>query len=163
MDKREKLIKYINIIKMFSFVFGYIMFFVASNSFGDVAGVVLGVVATVGFWWIIRNEQTRLIGESIASEIKMAISEEGNIDNFIEIKRIKKGLIARVYLVNARERSAIVHKAIAYKLERSKYKKYLWVMQLTDMTSEEDLGATQKLLNSELIEELMKKHKGDKK
>lgn len=103
MNKREKLIKYINIIKMFSFVFGYIMFFVASNSFGDVAGVILGVVATVGFWWIIRNEQTRLIGESIASEIKMAISEEGNIDNFIEIKRLKKGLIARVYLVNARE------------------------------------------------------------
>lgn len=36
-------------------------------------------------------------------------------------------------------------------------------MQLTDMTSEEDLSATQKFLNSELIEELMKKHKGDKK
>ena len=40
-------------------------------------------------------------------------------------------------------------------------KKYLWVMQLTDMPGRDDFKETQQRLNEQLLEELMRKRKGE--
>ncbi len=135
------------------------MFALILDSFGTFISSLFSAMAIVAFWNIVKNEQTRLIGQTIADEIKKAISEAGNIDNMIEIKRMKSGIIARVYLINARERAQIVHRSIANRMEHCTFKKYLWIMQLTDMPGKGALRETQKILNEQLLEELSKKRR----
>ena len=93
---------------------------------------------------------------------KEAISIAGNIESFIEIKRMRSGIIARVYLINAKERAAAVHKSISRRIEQCDLKKYLWVMQMTDMPAASSLSEMQKKLNEQLIEELLRRRKGDR-
>ncbi len=132
------------------------------EAFGNIISVILAVVAAVSFWVMMRSEQTRLIGQTIAKEIKEAISETGNVESYIEIKRLKSGIIARVYLINGRDKVSAVHRAITRRLEECTFKKYLWIMQLTDMPGKGALKETQRMLNDQLLEELMSKRKGDK-
>lgn len=157
----EKTVKIVGISKWLCFPLGYIMFFCTQGSFGSIISIILAVVATVSFWAMMRSEQTRLIGQSIAKEIKDAISETGNVESYIEIKRLKSGIIARVYLINARDKVTEVHRAITRRLDECTFKKYLWIMQLTDMPGKGALKETQRMLNDQLLEELMSKHKGD--
>lgn len=135
MEKTVKTVKAVGIVKWICFPLGYLMYFCTRGSFGEVAAVLLAIFATVIFWALMRNEQRNLIGHTIATQIKEAISEISNAENFIEIKKLKSGIIARVYLINAKDQVAVVHKAISAKMEKSVFKKYLWVMQLTDMPS----------------------------
>ena len=84
------------------------------------------------------------------------------MESYIEIKRLKSGIIARVYLINGRDKVSAVHRAITRRLEECTFKKYLWIMQLTDMPGKGALKETQRMLNDQLLEELMSKRKGDK-
>ncbi len=155
----EKKVKRLGFLKWLSIPLGFIMFALTFDSFGTFISSLFSAMAIVAFWNVVKNEQTRLIGQTIADEIKKAISEAGNIDNMIEIKRMKSGIIARVYLINARERAQIVHRFIANRMEHCTFKKYLWIMQLTDMHGKGALRETQKILNEQLLEELSKKRR----
>jgi hypothetical protein len=157
----EKTVKIVGISKWLCFPMGYVMYYFTFSSFGLAAAIVLAVIATVAFWLILRREETRLIGQNIAMSIRAAIDETANVDNFIEIKRMKSGIIARVYLINARESAAAVQNAIKRRIDESSFKKYLWVMQLTDMASRNDLAQTQKILNDQLLEQLVHHHSTD--
>ena len=158
----EKAVNVIGFMRWLAFPLGYVMLFATRESFGDTAGLCLGTIAAVSFWVLMRKEQSRLIGQTIAAEIKRAISATGNIESFIEIKRMRSGIIARVYLINAKEKAAMVHKEISRRIEQCTLKKYLWVMQLTDMPEAASLAEMQKRLNEQLIEELLKRRKGDR-
>ncbi len=158
----EKTVKIISISKWLCFPLGCIMFFCTQESFGSIISAILAIIAAVSFWLMMRSEQTRLIGQTIAREIKEAISETGNVESYIEIKRLKSGIIARVYLINGRDKVSAVHRAITNRLDECTFKKYLWIMQLTDMPGKGALKATQRMLNDQLLEELMSKRKGDK-
>ena len=158
----EKAVKIIGMMKWLGLPLGYIMLFATRESFGDIAGICLGTIAAVSFWILMQKEQSRIIGQTIAREIKEAISSAGNVDSFIEIKRMRGGIIARVYLINAKERAMAIHSAIARRIEQCDLKKYLWVMQMTDMPEAASLREMQKKLNEQLIDELLRRRKGDR-
>ncbi|MGF6375209.1 hypothetical protein M2140_000243 [Clostridiales Family XIII bacterium PM5-7] len=158
----ERGVRLIGALKWLSLPLGYVMYLFTVDSFGDITAGLLSVAAMISFWMLVRNQETTMIGETIVRDIKEAISETGNVDNFVEIKRLKNGIVARVYLINAKQRAAVIHKAITRKIDGNAYKKYLWVMQLTDMPERGALKETQKLLNDQLLDELMRKRKGDK-
>ena len=153
--------KAIGMAKWLCIPLGSIMYFGTVNSFGHYAACLLCLAATIGFFQLMRGEQGRLIGESIADDIRAAIKEVGGVESLIEIKRLKSGILARVYLVNAREKAIFVHKAVTRKLDGCSMKKYLWVMQLTDMADKDDFKETQQRLNEQLLEELMRKRRGE--
>lgn len=150
-------IKLYGILKWLCFIPGTVMYIFTIDSFGYMISALCTIIATVAFYHIMDKEQTRRIGLSIAGEIKKAIAETGNVDNLIEIKKVKSGIIARVYLINARERAQIIQRAITNHLSNSEFKRYLWIMQLTDMPGKSFLRDRQRLLNDELIEELTKR------
>lgn len=131
------------------------MFYFTSQSFGNIIAIILGVIAMVVFWALMRREETRLIGQNIAIAIRNAIKATADVENFIEIKRVKSGIIARVYLINAKDSVAAVQKAVKRAIDASKMKKYLWVMQLTDIASRDELAQTQKILNDQLYDQLV--------
>lgn len=153
----EKTVKIIGLTKWLCFPLGYIMLFFTRDSFGDMTAACLSIIATVSFWAMVRNEQVRLIGQYIAKDIRDAISEISNVENMIEIKKLKSGIIARVYLINAKDKVTVIHRAIANKLNDCTFKKYLWIMQLTDMPGKSALKETQRMLNEQLLDELTKK------
>ena len=157
----EKQVKVMGLAKWLCIPMGMIMYYGTVNSFGHYAACFLCLAATVGFWMLMRGEQGRIIGETIADDIKEAIKEVDGVESFIEIKRLKSGILARVYLVNAREKAIFVHKSIQRKLDDCSMKKYLWVMQLTDMPGKDDFKETQKRLNEQLSEEVLRKRKGE--
>lgn len=157
----EKQVKAMGLVKWLCVPLGMIMYYGTVNSFGHYAACALCLAATIGFWMLVRGEQSRMISETIADDIKAAIKEIEGVESFIEIKRLKSGILARVYLVNAREKAIFVHRSIQRKLEDCSMKKYLWVMQLTDMPEKEDFKETQQRLNEQLIEEVLRKRKGE--
>ncbi len=157
----EKTVRTIGMLKWLGFPLGGVMFFFTSQSFGIAAGIVLGAVAGLSFWILMKNEQSRLIGQTIANVIRQAISETANVDSLIEIKRLRSGIIARVYLINAREKVATIHQAVAKRMEACSLKRYLWIMQMTDMPRRSALRETQKMLNEKLLEEILSRHRGD--
>ena len=157
----ERQVKVIGLAKWLCVPLGSIMYFGTVNSFGHFAACILCLAATMGFWLLMRGEQGRLIGETIADDIRAAIKEVGNVESVIEIKRLKSGILARVYLVDAKEKAIFVHRAITRKLDGCSMKKYLWVMQLTDMPGRDDFKETQQRLNEQLLEELLRKRKGE--
>lgn len=156
MKSSDKWIKVLNIGKWAAFLFGIIMYMGTRGSFGETLATFLAIIATVAFFSIARNEETRQIGKNIAEVIEDAISRVDMIQSVIEIKRIKKGLIARVYFINARDKSKLLHMAISKGLERCKYSRYIWMMQMTNMNSVDDLKTTQRALNDQLIDALLK-------
>lgn len=159
----EKTVKIIGWLKWLSFFFGYIMYVFTADSFGEFAAVLLAAAAAVSFWILISREKARLIGQTIAGEIRAAISEaDRNVENFIEIKRLRSGIIARIYLIGAEDKVTLIHKAVARRMENCSLKKYLWVLQMTDMPQKSALPETRKILNEQLIDELLRRDRGDR-
>ncbi|MGN0659991.1 MAG: hypothetical protein ACI4LA_10365 [Emergencia sp.] len=157
----EKTVRIIEYLKWLCLPLGGIMYLGTYRSFGTAAGCFLGAAAGAAFWILMRSERSRLIGQTIASEIKEAILSAANVESLIEIKRLKSGIIARVYLINAREKASDVQNAVARRMENCTFKKYLWVMQLTDMPGREALRETQRMLNDQLVEELLRRRRED--
>ncbi len=145
------------ILRWLSFPLGSIMYFFTRDSFGELIGIVLCVIAAAAFWLLVGSERSRLIGQTIVSEIRRAISETANVESYIEIKRMRSGIIARVYLINARDKAVMIHRSIARRLDDCALKEYLWIMQLTDIPGINAISETRKILNEQLIEELLRK------
>jgi len=156
-DRMEKAIRAMGFLKWLGFPLGYIMYFFTKDSFGEVIGMILCVIAAAAFWLLMVSERSRIIGQTIVSEIRLAISETANVESFIEIKTLRSGVIARVYLINARDKAAMIHRSIARRMDGCDLKKYLWIMQLTDIPGINALRETRKMLNEQLIEELLRK------
>lgn len=157
----EKTVEMIKKARWLSLLFGYIMFFCTQDSFGRTTAVLLGVVAAVVFWTLMGSEHSRLVGQIIADEIKKAIQETEKVESLIEIKKIRSGIIARVYLINARERAGAIHSAINRRLQNSRFRRYIWILQLTDMPAKTMLQEVQKRLNEQLLDELLRRNRGD--
>lgn len=134
---------------------GAIMYVATAESFGVLAAAALGIIFATAFFLIIKKELLRLVGSQIQSEIESVISENGGFENFIEIQRIRQGIIARVYLYNARDYVSPVYRSIVGRLDVCGYKKYLWVMQVTDIPGEGALPAAREKLNRQLLRELL--------
>lgn len=138
---------------------GVIMYLFTFESFGDIVATILGVLSCVVFVILIDTERSRLIGDELEKDIKAAISESFNIEHYVEMKRFKHVLIARVYLVNAKDKVVMIHACINRKLEDSHFRKYLWVMQMADIPEKAAMKASEEMLNEQLLSELLKKKK----
>lgn len=158
----ERTVKIIEIARWLSLVMGGVMFVSTRDSFGNPLSAALAVSAALIFWTMMQRERSRLIGQTIASEIKKVITEISNVDSLIEIKRLKSGIIARVYLINGKDKVALIHRAVARTMEQSSFRKYLWIMQMTDMPARSALPERQRMLNEQLLEELLNRRRGDR-
>ena len=141
----EKTVKVIGLLKWLALPLGYIMYFFTGDSSGEIPSLLLGFAAALAFWLLIKS----------------AISEAANVESFIEIKRLRSGIIARVYLINARDKVELVHRSISRRIEACSLKKYLLIMQMTDIPGLNALRESQRLLNEQLIEEILKKRRGE--
>lgn len=161
----EKTLMKLSMASWLSVPLGLIMYFGTADAFGDEIAIPLGIIAATAFILILRKSSDQIISEMIAREIREAIHRFGQIENYIEIKKANRtGIIARIYLINAGTRVAEINQAVRNRLESSIFKGRIWILQMTDIGSREELNETRQVLDRQLLEELRKiaKEKKDK-
>lgn len=161
----EKTLMKLSMASWLSVPLGLIMYFGTADAFGDEIAIPLGIIATTAFILILRKSSDQIISEMIAKEIREAIHRFGQIENYIEIKKANRtGIIARIYLINAGAKVSEINQAVKNRLESSVFKGRIWILQMTDIGSREELNETRQVLDRQLLEELRKiaKEKKDK-
>lgn len=153
-DEMEKTIRFLRILRWFVPVPGVFLCWWTLPAFGRVPAVLMGIIASVWLWIILRDGVSMLIGQGIVREIGRTIRRYGNVDHLIEIRRIRSGVIARVYLIGQSASIEPVRRSLTECLDHSGLREYLWVMQVTQMRSRSDLKKTRMLLNRELLDAL---------
>lgn len=150
------MIRSLKAVRWFSLLFGSAMYVFTEDAFGRVPAAFLGIFFGLWYWVICQNEKGREIRLGIAREIQRAIEEYGHIDNMVEIRRIRYGLVARIYLIDSKGKKECVQLAIRKHLEASSLKKYVWAMQLMDISSQYEFRAAEKSMDQELLEAVKK-------
>ena len=161
----EKTLMKLSMASWLSVPLGLIMYFGTADAFGDEIAIPLGIIAATAFILILRKSSDQIISEMIAKEIREAIHRFGQIENYIEIKKANRtGIIARIYLINAGAKVSEINQAVKNRLESSVFKGRIWILQMTDIGSREELNETRQVLDIQLLEELRKiaKEKKDK-
>ncbi|MCI5721520.1 MAG: hypothetical protein MR328_03515 [Firmicutes bacterium] len=161
----EKTLMKLSMASWLSVPLGLIMYFGTADAFGDEIAIPLGIIAATAFILILRKSSDQIISEMIAKEIREAIHRFGQIENYIEIKKANRtGIIARIYLINAGAKVSEINQAVKNRLESSVFKGRIWILQMTDIGSREELNETRQVLDRQLLEELRKiaKEKKDK-
>ena len=161
----EKTLMKLSMASWLSVPLGLIMYFGTADAFGDEIAIPLGIIGATAFILILRKSSDQIISEMIAKEIREAIHRFGQIENYIEIKKANRtGIIARIYLINAGAKVSEINQAVKNRLESSVFKGRIWILQMTDIGSREELNETRQVLDRQLLEELRKiaKEKKDK-
>ena len=160
----EKTLMKLSLIKWLGLPLGLIMYFGTVSAWGDGIALPLGFIAAFSFTLIIRRAMDRTVSDAIVKEIRAAIHRFGQIENYIEIKKANKtGIIARIYLINAGTKVSEINQAVKKHLEESVFKGRVWILQMTDIRSKDELNATRQILDRQLLDELKKMSKSDEK
>ena len=160
----EKTLMKLSMASWLSVPLGLIMYFGTADAFGDEIAIPLGIIAATAFILILRKSSDQIISEMIAKEIREAIHRFGQIENYIEIKKANRtGIIARIYLINAGTKVSEINQAVKKHLEESVFKGRVWILQMTDIRSKDELNATRQILDRQLLDELKKMSKSDEK
>ena len=152
MEKRILTLRY---GKWLGILMGCIMYAVTSSVFTISVSAALAVVFGVSFWILLKREETRQIGQNIAESIREAVQETWTGEQLIEIKRIRRGMIARVYLIGQKSRMERVQQAVSEKMSENPFRNYLWVMQMTQLKSREEVRKARDVLNRQLVQSIL--------
>ena len=134
---------------------GCIMYSVTSSVFTISVSAALAVVFSVSFWILLKREEIRQIVQNIAESIREAVQETWTGEQLIEIKRIRRGMIARVYLIGQKSRMERVQQAVSEKMSENPFRNYLWVMQMTQLKSREEVRKARDVLNRQLVQSIL--------
>ena len=152
MEKRILTLRY---GKWLGILMGCIMYAVTSSVFTISVSAALAVVFGVSFWILLKREEIRQIGQNIAESIREAVQETWTGEQLIEIKRIRRGRIARVYLIGQKSRMERVQQAVSEKMSENPFRNYLWVMQMTQLKSREEVRKARDVLNRQLVQSIL--------
>ena len=153
----KKKIQFFKRLRWMGLLFGIIMFCCTFMAFGDAAAVALGVAASAGFYWICTRESTRTMCQFVADDLKKAVMDAGHSRCIVEIRSLNAGLITRIYLIRAEGKETLLNRVILERINRSWYRKNIWITQILGMEDESELQEAHDFLDEALIEDLRKK------
>ncbi|WP_027868568.1 hypothetical protein [Eubacterium sp. AB3007] len=157
--------KVLRILKWACFPLGWIMYMATEGVLGETLQIALATAATVSFWMIVRREETRQMEKSIADVILEAVSGNYHLGNAVEVKRIRSGAVARVYVFGDEERLNPIlegmKRIIGAELSQRGLSSRVWVLQLTAVSGKEEIPARRELLNEVMFKDLeaIQKHR----
>lgn len=153
----KKRVMFFKRLRWLGLVFGIIMYCCTFMAFGDMAAVLLAGMASGGFFWICSRESVRTICQYVADDLKSAVMEAGHNRCIVEIKSLNAGLITRIYLVRAEGKETLLNRAVLERINRSWYRKNIWVTQILGMDDESELQEAHDFLDEALLEDIRKK------
>ena len=156
METRKK-VQFFKRLRWMGVIFGLVMYLATFMAFGDMTAVLLAAAATAGFFVICSRESTRTMCQYVADDLKNAVKEAGHSRCIVEIKSLNAGLITRVYLVRAEGKETLLNRVILERINRSWYRKNIWVTQILGMDDESELQEAHDFLDEALLEDLKRK------
>ena len=159
----EDELRFFSRLKWFCFIPGLIMYFGTVDAFAGIISGILGIAAAGSFWMLLRDAENRELSRRIVETIRRAITNNSRAEHIIEIKRLSGGFIARVYLIKAGESVERINKTIHSQIENAGLRSYIWVFQMVDMEDYKELVENQKKMNKQLLEQMIKFKKRNKK
>ncbi len=153
----KKKVQFFKRLRWMGIVFGLIMYLATFMAFGDIAATMLAAAATAGFFAICSREGTRTICQHVADDLKSAVLEAGHNRCIVEIKSMNAGLITRVYLIRAEGKETLLNRVILERINRSWYRKNIWVTQILGMEDESELQEAHEFLDEALLDDLKRK------
>lgn len=142
-------------LKWLCFVPGLLMYVGTEYSFGGRMASVLAVTATISFWLLVRSAEGNRLSRMIAKTVRDAITLNGEIDHIIEIRKLRIGYLARIYLLNAGERFRTVNDTINAHIREDGLEEKVCAIQIVDMRDAKEMPELQKRLNKQLFRHLM--------
>ena len=159
MEQVEKKMKLLSNIKWAGFALGLLMDFATAQAFGEMWATVLGTIAACAFFLLCESGKRGVLCEHIVEDLQEAMDRLGKLDCIFEIKSVKVGLIVRVYFIKAGEMAPRYGKAILDAIAHSWYRPKVWITQLVDLDSEDELKEAELALNEELLQNLQDQKK----
>lgn len=160
MEKAEKNSRNLDRLKWFWCVPAALMFAGTQLTFGKVGAFGLAITFGIAFYLICSRASQFIICEDIVKDMRDTLDRMGQRENMFEVKGFGMGLVVRVYMIQAGRRMSECNKAVLEKLDRGWYKSHIWVTQIVDIESEDDVHQAQLVLNKALLDESRNKKDG---
>lgn len=135
-------------------IFGIIMYLATFQPFGELMASALCMCATIGFYRICDGESKRTMCQYVADDLRAAVAAAGHSRCVVEIKALSSGLITRVYLIGVTGIAARYNRAVMERINRSWYRKDIWVTQILELQNESELEEAQDFLDERLADDL---------
>lgn len=161
MKSVQKRIKFMKTIRWAGIIMGLIMYEGTAGSFGNGWATVLAAVSAAAFYYICDSESRRTMCTFVADDLKDAVLAAGHSRCIVEIKAMNVGLITRVYLIGAGSRALRCNREVLERINKSWYKKSIWVTQILELEHESELQEAQEFLDDALLEDI-KNRRGEK-
>ena len=163
METAKKRISLMKKIRWLGLLLGFLMYGCTRQSFGEIMATVLAVISAVSFYFICDGEGHRTMCQYVAEDLKEAVTAAGLNQCVVEIKSIHAGLITRIYLIKAGPLATRCNRAVMERINRSWYRKSIWVTQILELESEGELEEAQAFLDEALFDDLKKMRDKDDK
>ncbi len=157
MERSERKIKILEAIRWMGILPSIIIYLAINGLFPNWLTVVITVGFVFGFLIICNSEKKRVLCDDIVKDIRGALKRAGHKDAVFEVKLMKIGIVIRVYLIRARQTSAICSKSIVSSISKGWYKRYVCATQIVDLDNESDVKEAQLMLNEDLWADIRKK------
>jgi len=161
MEAIQKKVKMMKAVRWAGVALGLLMYEATAGSFGGGWATFLAILAAVGFYYICDSEGRRTMCVYVADDLKKAVQAAGHSHCVVEIKSMNVGLITRVYLIGAGSLAIRCHWAVLERINKSWYKKSIWVTQILELEHESELAEAQEFLDDALLDDI-KKMRGEK-
>ena len=159
--KVKKKVLFMKRLRWIGLLFGVLMYCGTFLAFGHLIASLLGIAAGLGFYYICDSESRRTMCQHVADDLRSAVTEAGHSRCIVEIKSISTGLITRVYIIGAKGIAARYNRAVMERINRSWYKKHIWVTQIVELNHENELKEAHEYLDDALLDDL-KRMRGEK-
>lgn len=143
-------------LKWMSFPLGLIMLGSIWDIFGIFVSTIISIIAALIFYTIVVREQTRQAGLEFTEIAKDALKKTGDMQSYVEVRKNRYGIVARVYLIGAKSQVKKIYNEIVKNLENSRIKDDIIAMQVTDVEEHSRIGDARSRLNRQLMEEIKK-------
>ena len=157
----KKKITFFRYLRYLGLIPGILMFCGTFSAFGELPATILGIGAMLGFYAICDRESKRTMCQFVADDLKTALTKAGHSRCVVEIKSISAGLITRVYIIGANGIAARYNRAVLEQINRSWYRKNIWVTQIVELNHENELEEAHEYLDDALLDDI-KRMRGEK-
>lgn len=157
MEILEKKIKFLSWFRWMGFGPAIIIYLAAYGVFSRWICLILFAAFALGFYNICNSERKKILCDNIVGDIRKALNRVGQNHAVFELKSMKIGIVVRVYLIRARQKSPVCNKAVVESISNGWYRPYICATQIVDLDSENDIREAQDVLNEDLLKDIQER------
>lgn len=139
-----------------------IMFAATQGVFSPWVTGLLSALAAVGFYTITDGARKHILCEHIVGDIRNALNSIGHGEVVFELKSLKIGIVVRVYLISAKQKTTKCTRAVVDSISNAWYRRYVCATQIVDLENEGEVKNAQLALDEELLADLRSRTEKEK-